>query len=93
MNLFPKCIVVSYYLKLKIHFCTVGRNILFTIHNEKKDITVFGQNLKVLPIVLLLLFEALNTPTNKLYNTSMRDATQWVNLQHFVQKRVVKITL
>ena len=45
------------------------------------------------PIVLLLLFEALNTPTNKLYNTSMRDATQWVNLQHFVQKRVVKITL
>ena len=37
MNLFPKCIVVSItYLKLKIHFCTVVRNILFTIHNEKK---------------------------------------------------------
>ena len=60
---------------------------------RKKDIIVFGQYLKVSPIVLLLLFEALNTPTNKLYNTSMRDATQWVNLQHFVQKRVVKITL
>ena len=58
-----------------------------------KGIIVFGLDLKVPVIVLLLLFEALNTPTNKLYNTSMRDATQWVNLQHFVQKRFVKITL
>ena len=51
---------------------------------RRKGIIVFGQNLKVSAIVLLLLFEALNTPTNKLYDTSMRDATQWVNLQHFV---------
>ena len=40
---------------------------------RRKGTLVFGQNLKVSTIVLLLLFEALNTPTNKLYDTSKRD--------------------